>query len=89
MKGEVVAEVWAQWKGGLNDDGKTTLRDEGRLGWFMDPAVTGLAGPGPQNREQFLIHPTGTLRNRLRRRWPSRTFLWPATTSVPTSTSPA
>ncbi|MFF8429774.1 FAD-dependent oxidoreductase [Streptomyces sp. NPDC016566] len=30
----------------------------------MDPAVTGLGGPDPQNREQLLIHPTGTLCNR-------------------------
>ncbi len=63
-KEEVVAELWAQLKDGLNDAGKTTLRDEDRLGWFMDPAVTGLGGPEPQNREQLLIHPTGTLYNR-------------------------
>jgi uncharacterized protein with NAD-binding domain and iron-sulfur cluster len=61
---EIVAELWAQLKDGLNDPGKTTLRDEDRLGWFMDPAVTGLGGPDPQNREQLLIHPTGTLYNR-------------------------
>lgn len=30
----------------------------------MDPAVTSLGGPDPQNREQLLIHPTGTLCNR-------------------------
>nr|WSX75166.1 FAD-dependent oxidoreductase [Streptomyces sp. NBC_00899] len=63
-KDEVVAELWAQLKDGLNDSGKTTLRDEDRLGWFMDPAVTGLGGSDPQNREQLLIHPTGTLYNR-------------------------
>ncbi|MDC0767337.1 hydroxysqualene dehydroxylase [Streptomyces sp. HD] len=63
-KEEVVAELWAQLKDGLNDAGKTTLRDEDRLGWFMDPAVTGLGGPAPRNREQLLIHPTGTLYNR-------------------------
>ncbi|MFF4043995.1 hypothetical protein [Streptomyces sp. NPDC001816] len=40
------------------------LRGEDRLGWFMDPAVTGLGGPDPQNRERLLIHPTGTLYNR-------------------------
>ncbi|MDN3024776.1 FAD-dependent oxidoreductase [Streptomyces sp. S.PB5] len=61
---EVVAELWAQLKDGLNDAGKTTLVDEDRLGWFMDPAVTGLGGPEPRNREQLLIHPTGTLYNR-------------------------
>ncbi|MGW2519458.1 hydroxysqualene dehydroxylase [Streptomyces sp. NPDC001617] len=63
-KDEIVAELWAQLKDGLNDSGKTTLTDEDRLGWFMDPAVTGLGGPNPQNREQLLIHPTGTLYNR-------------------------
>ncbi|GAA3813193.1 FAD-dependent oxidoreductase [Streptomyces coacervatus] len=63
-KDEIVAELWAQLKDGLNDAGKTTLTDEDRLGWFMDPAVTGLGGPNPQNREQLLIHPTGTLYNR-------------------------
>ncbi|MFH8500235.1 hydroxysqualene dehydroxylase [Streptomyces coeruleorubidus] len=61
---EVVAELWAQLKDGLNDAGETTLRDEDRLGWFMDPAVTGLGGPDPRNREQLLVHPTGTLGNR-------------------------
>ncbi|MGW4729915.1 hydroxysqualene dehydroxylase [Streptomyces shenzhenensis] len=61
---EVVAELWAQLKDGLNDPGRTTLADGDRLGWFMDPAVTGLGGPDPQNREQLLIHPTGTLYNR-------------------------
>ncbi|WP_210581070.1 FAD-dependent oxidoreductase [Streptomyces sp. GESEQ-4] len=61
---EVVAELWAQLKDGLNDSGKTTLTDADRLGWFMDPAVTGLGGGNPQNREQLLIHPTGTLYNR-------------------------
>ncbi|MEV7285556.1 FAD-dependent oxidoreductase [Streptomyces sp. NPDC093252] len=57
---EVVAELWAQLKDSLNDSGKTTLTDADRLGWFMDPAVTGLGGPDPQNREQLLVHPTGT-----------------------------
>ncbi|PAZ15935.1 FAD-dependent oxidoreductase [Streptomyces sp. SA15] len=63
-KDEIVAELWAQLKDGLNDAGKTTLTDADRLGWFMDPAVTGLGGPDPQNREQLLVHPTGTLYNR-------------------------
>jgi uncharacterized protein with NAD-binding domain and iron-sulfur cluster len=63
-KDEIVAELWAQLKDALNDSGRTTLTDEDRLGWFMDPAVTGLGGPEPRNREQLLIHPTGTLYNR-------------------------
>ncbi|MGW5202084.1 hydroxysqualene dehydroxylase [Streptomyces spiralis] len=61
---EIVEECWAQLKDALNDSGKTTLTDSDRLGWFMDPAVTGLGGPDPQNREPLLIHPTGTLYNR-------------------------
>jgi hypothetical protein len=40
------------------------LDDADRLSWFMDPAVTGLGGPDPRNREQLLIHPAGTLYNR-------------------------
>ncbi len=63
-KDEIVAECWAQLKDGVNDAGKTTLTDDDRLGWFMDPAVTGLGGPNPQNREQLLVHPAGTLYNR-------------------------
>ncbi|MGW1158063.1 hydroxysqualene dehydroxylase [Streptomyces sp. NPDC002513] len=61
---EIVEECWAQLKDALNDSGKTTLTDTDRLGWFMDPAVTGLGGPDPQNREPLLIHPAGTLYNR-------------------------
>ncbi|MFH9663227.1 FAD-dependent oxidoreductase [Streptomyces sp. NPDC017248] len=61
---EIVEECWAQLRDALNDSGKTTLRDADRVAWFMDPAVTGLGGPDPQNREPLLIHPTGTLYHR-------------------------
>ncbi|MFF7094432.1 FAD-dependent oxidoreductase [Streptomyces rubradiris] len=61
---EIVEECWAQLKDALNDSGKTTLRDADRIAWFLDPAVTGLGGPDPQNREPLLIHPAGTLYNR-------------------------
>ncbi|MGP3924703.1 hydroxysqualene dehydroxylase [Streptomyces sp. 8N616] len=61
---EVVAELWAQLKDAVGTGGEAVLKDEDRLGWFMDPAVTGLGGPDPRNREQLLIHPTGTLYNR-------------------------
>ncbi|MFB7110801.1 FAD-dependent oxidoreductase [Streptomyces sp. NPDC056190] len=61
---EIVEECWAQLKDALNDSGKTTLTDTDRVGWFMDPAVTGLGSPDPHNREPLLIHPTGTLYNR-------------------------
>ncbi|MFE4412213.1 FAD-dependent oxidoreductase [Streptomyces sp. NPDC056821] len=61
---EIVEECWAQLKDALNDSGKTTLTDTDRVGWFMDPAVTGLGSPDPHNREPLLIHPAGTLYNR-------------------------
>ncbi|WP_433543773.1 hydroxysqualene dehydroxylase (plasmid) [Streptomyces sp. CA-294286] len=61
---EVVREVWAQLKAGLNDTGRQTLRDSDIHSWFLDPAVRGLGGPSPTNREQLLVHPTGTLYDR-------------------------
>ncbi|WP_245244806.1 hydroxysqualene dehydroxylase, partial [Streptomyces palmae] len=63
-KDEVVREVWAQMKAGLNDRGRSVLRDELIHSWFMDPAVDGLGGPKPTNDEQLLIHPSGTLHHR-------------------------
>ena len=39
---------------------KTTLKDEHRLGWFMDPAVTGPRRPEPAEPGTVLIHPAGT-----------------------------
>ncbi|MEV7603616.1 FAD-dependent oxidoreductase [Kitasatospora sp. NPDC089797] len=62
---QVAEEVWAQCKRAFNGTGGgEPLRDEDRLGWFIDPAVTGLGGPSPANREQLLIHPAGTLHHR-------------------------
>ncbi|MET7762755.1 FAD-dependent oxidoreductase [Streptomyces sp. NPDC005393] len=61
---EVVKEIWAQLKDSLHDTGRTVLRDADVHSWFMDPAVEGLGGPSPTNREQLLIHPTGTWYNR-------------------------
>ncbi|GHI02013.1 hydroxysqualene dehydroxylase [Streptomyces cellostaticus] len=57
---EVRQEVWAQLKAGLNGAGQRVLTDTDLHSWFMDPAVTGLGGPSPSNREQLLIHPVGT-----------------------------
>ncbi|MFI0154762.1 hydroxysqualene dehydroxylase [Streptomyces lydicus] len=57
---EVRREVWAQLKAGLNGAGRQVLADADLHSWFMDPAVTGLGGPSPSNREQLLIHPVGT-----------------------------
>ncbi|MFI0912608.1 hydroxysqualene dehydroxylase [Streptomyces abikoensis] len=68
-KQEVIREVWAQLKAGLNDTGRRVLSDDDVHSWFMDPAVTGLGGPSPANREQLLVHPTGTWYDRP----PSRT----------------
>ncbi|MFD7230009.1 FAD-dependent oxidoreductase [Streptomyces sp. NPDC059881] len=61
---EIVEECWAQLKDGVNDAGRTLIEDADRVAWFMDPAVTGLGGPDPQNREPLFIHPTGTWRLR-------------------------
>ncbi|ORT57105.1 FAD-dependent oxidoreductase [Streptomyces sp. CB03238] len=58
---EVRREVLAQLKAGLNGGtGRPVLADGDLHSWFMDPAVTGLGGPSPANREQLLIHPVGT-----------------------------
>ncbi|MFE2157856.1 FAD-dependent oxidoreductase [Streptomyces lydicus] len=57
---EVRREVWAQLKAGLNGAGRQVLADADLHSWFMDPAVSGLGGPAPSNREQLLIHPVGT-----------------------------
>ncbi|MFK8850272.1 FAD-dependent oxidoreductase [Streptomyces sp. Ac-502] len=61
---EVAREVWAQMKAGLNDTGKSVLRDATLHSWFLDPAVSGLGTPHPANDEQLLIHPTGSWLNR-------------------------
>jgi uncharacterized protein with NAD-binding domain and iron-sulfur cluster len=61
---EVADETWAQLKAALNDTGETVLRDADLHSWFMDPAVTGIGGPAPANRDQLLIHPAGTLYHR-------------------------
>lgn len=57
---EVAREVWAQMKSGLNDTGRTVLRDSTLHSWFLDPSVDGLGTPNPTNEEQLLVHPTGT-----------------------------
>ncbi|MFD8073533.1 FAD-dependent oxidoreductase [Streptomyces sp. NPDC059718] len=61
---EIVAETWAQLKDAVGTAGDRVLDDADLLSWFMDPAVTGLGGPDPRNREQLLIHPAGTLHHR-------------------------
>ncbi|GHG47285.1 hydroxysqualene dehydroxylase [Streptomyces griseocarneus] len=60
---EVAREVWAQMKAGLNDTGRTVLKDSALHSWFLDPAVE-LGGSHATNDEQLLIHPTGTWFNR-------------------------
>ncbi|MGK5639532.1 hydroxysqualene dehydroxylase, partial [Streptomyces sp. URMC 126] len=57
---EVAREVWEQLKAGLNDTGRRVLDDGDVHTWFIDPAVTGMGGPSPVNREQLFIHPVGT-----------------------------
>lgn len=61
---QVAQEAWAQCKDALNGAGRVVLDDADLHSWFMDPAVTGLGGPSPRNREQLLIHPAGTLYHR-------------------------
>jgi hypothetical protein len=61
---QVAQEAWAQCKDALNDTGRTVLDDADLHSWFMDPAVTGIGGPTPANREQLLVHPAGTLYHR-------------------------
>ncbi|MEV0263501.1 FAD-dependent oxidoreductase [Streptomyces sp. NPDC050617] len=60
---EVAREVWAQMKAGLNDTGRTVLRDGALHSWFLDPAVV-IGNGRPTNDEQLFIHPTGTWYNR-------------------------
>ncbi|WP_438290281.1 hydroxysqualene dehydroxylase [Streptomyces sp. HUAS TT7] len=61
---EVAREVWAQLKAALNDTGKTVLSDSKLHSWFLDPGVSGIGTPNPQNEDELLIHPTGTFHNR-------------------------
>ncbi|MFC4958912.1 FAD-dependent oxidoreductase [Streptomyces mauvecolor] len=61
---EVAREVWAQLKAALNDTGKTALSDSKLHSWFLDPGVSGIGTPNPQNEDELLIHPTGTFHNR-------------------------
>jgi uncharacterized protein with NAD-binding domain and iron-sulfur cluster len=58
---QVREEIWAQLKQAYNLPGQTMLADADVRYWFMDPAVRGIGGPNPTNREQLLIHPAGTL----------------------------
>ncbi|MET8543068.1 FAD-dependent oxidoreductase [Kitasatospora sp. NPDC004799] len=61
---EVAREVWAQCRRAFERPGAGWPADADVRGWFLDPAVTGLGGPAPANREQLLVHPAGTLHHR-------------------------
>jgi hypothetical protein len=61
---QVRQEVWAQLQQAYNVPGQAHLEDANVRAWFMDPAVQGIGGPDPTNREQLLIHPAGTLYDR-------------------------
>ncbi|MFE4358567.1 FAD-dependent oxidoreductase [Kitasatospora sp. NPDC056800] len=61
---EVAREVWAQCRRALDRPGAGWPADADVHSWFLDPAVTGLGGPAPANREQLLVHPAGTLYHR-------------------------
>ncbi|MEV6976200.1 FAD-dependent oxidoreductase [Kitasatospora sp. NPDC093806] len=66
-RAEVAAEVWAQLGEAL-DDGRTAVLHPGLLhSWHLDPAVTGLDGPGPaRNDEPLLINTKGSWQRRPR-----------------------
>ncbi|MFE4973647.1 FAD-dependent oxidoreductase [Kitasatospora sp. NPDC056651] len=61
---QVAREVWAQCRRALDRPGADWPADADVHSWFLDPAVTGLGGPAPANREQLLVHPVGTLHHR-------------------------
>ncbi|MFD4659872.1 FAD-dependent oxidoreductase [Kitasatospora sp. NPDC058444] len=61
---EVAREVWAQCRRAFDRPGAGWPADAEVHSWFLDPAVTGLGGPAPANREQLLVHPAGTLHDR-------------------------
>jgi uncharacterized protein with NAD-binding domain and iron-sulfur cluster len=58
---EVAADVWAQLSAALNGGGDRLLSDDLVHSWFLDPAVTGLGGPGPaRNAEPLFINTVGS-----------------------------
>jgi len=58
---EVAADVWAQLSAALNGRGDQVLSDDLVHSWFLDPAVTGLGGPGPaSNAEPLFINTVGS-----------------------------
>ncbi len=58
---EVAADVWAQLSGALNGGGDPVLPGDLVHSWFLDPAVTGLGGPGPaRNAEPLFINTVGS-----------------------------
>ncbi|MFI5617604.1 FAD-dependent oxidoreductase [Streptomyces sp. NPDC051567] len=64
---EVAAEVWHQMCQALNREGETVLSEKLLHSWFLDPAVTGLDGPGrARNSEPLLISTAGSAQHRPR-----------------------
>ncbi|WP_441248136.1 hydroxysqualene dehydroxylase [Kitasatospora sp. McL0602] len=64
---EVAAEVWHQLCQALNRPGAEQLTDDLLHSWFLDPAVTGLDGPGrARNSEPLLITTAGSTQHRPR-----------------------
>jgi len=58
---EVAADVWAQLSAALNGRGDQVLSDDLVHSWFLDPAVTGLGGPGrASNAEPLFINTVGS-----------------------------
>ena len=84
---EVAADVWAQLSAALNGRGDQVLSDDLVHSWFLDPAVTGLGGPGRRatpNRCSSTRWARGTIVRTPAR--PSRTSSSPAISPAPRST---
>ncbi|MGW4484857.1 hypothetical protein ACWEOE_13550 [Amycolatopsis sp. NPDC004368] len=57
---QITQEVWAQIKQSLNDTGETVVDDASLVTSILDPGVSGLGGPNPQDADQLFVHPTGS-----------------------------
>jgi uncharacterized protein with NAD-binding domain and iron-sulfur cluster len=61
---QIADEVWAQLKAHLNKAGKTVLKDEDKLHWFLDPDITFQPESPVANAEPLLVNTVNSWRNR-------------------------
>lgn len=61
---EIRAEVWAQLKAHLNDNGSEILRDDHLIDSHLDPAITFAANGEVSNSEPLLINTAGSWQDR-------------------------